>query len=232
MVKVLKKRTELLTVGVVKENNMGASLSTYVFHPILVTFTSIFLLEMMLKTVIMSAKNRELWVILWWGAREHFTTSKDKSIDENQPGPSRRHSEWLSHLEKPTVEPPVVACSNFEGYKFIYSNVLNELISNTLCCQCKSNSLNSERCCEKRTWWTFSCLFDVYLFRRLVDECLTDAVVDKIQNYYGVAIQSNIVKLKETQNVSGQYIFTWSWRPSNETLNERHEYCPVTPSSR
>ena len=64
MVKVLKKRTELLTVGVVKENNMAASLSSYVFHPILVTFTSIFLLEMMLKTVIMLAKNKELWVIL------------------------------------------------------------------------------------------------------------------------------------------------------------------------
>ena len=31
--------------------------------------------------------------------------------------------------------------SNLEGYKLIYSNVLNELISNTLCCQCKSNSL-------------------------------------------------------------------------------------------
>ena len=53
MVKILKKRTELLTVDMVKENNMAASLSIYVFHPILVTFTSIFLLEMMLKTVIM-----------------------------------------------------------------------------------------------------------------------------------------------------------------------------------
>ena len=52
-------------------------------------------------------------------------------IDENQSGPSRWYSEWLSYLEKPTVEPPV-ACSNFEAYKFIYSNVLNELISNKL----------------------------------------------------------------------------------------------------
>ena len=48
---------------------------------------------------------------------------------ENQPGSSQRRSERLSHLEKPTVE-PLVACSNLEGYKFIYSNVLNELISN------------------------------------------------------------------------------------------------------
>ena len=47
---------------------------------------------------------------------------------------------------------------------------------------------NSERRCEKRIWWTFSCLFDVYLFSRLVDERITDAVVDKIENYYGAAI--------------------------------------------
>ena len=66
--------------------------------------------------------------------------SKDKNIDENQPGPSRRRSEQLSHLEKPKVEPPV-ACSDLEGYEFIYSNVLHELISDTLCRQCKSNSL-------------------------------------------------------------------------------------------
>ena len=36
---------------------------------------------------------------------------------------------------------------------------------------------NSERRCEKRTWWTFSCLFDVYLISRLVDERITNAVV-------------------------------------------------------
>ena len=53
MMKILKERTELLTVDMVKENNMAACLSIYVFHPILVTFTLIFLLEMMLKTVIM-----------------------------------------------------------------------------------------------------------------------------------------------------------------------------------
>ena len=65
---------------------------------------------------------------------------KDKKIDENQPGSSRRRSEHLSHLEKPKVEPPV-ACSDLEGCKFIYSNVLHELISDTFCRQCKSNSL-------------------------------------------------------------------------------------------
>ena len=65
--------------------------------------------------------------------------SKDKKIDENQPGPSRRRSERLSYMEEPTVEPPV-GCSNLDGYKFIYWNVLNELISKRLCCQCKSNS--------------------------------------------------------------------------------------------
>ena len=38
----------------------------------------------------------------------------------------------------------------------------------------------------------------VYLmfFIRSVDKGLTDAVVGKIQNYYGAAIQSNIGKLK------------------------------------
>ena len=64
MVKVLKKRTELLTVDVVKENNLAASLSIFVFHPILVTYTSIFLLEMMLKTVIMFAKKQKTLVSL------------------------------------------------------------------------------------------------------------------------------------------------------------------------
>ena len=88
-----------------------------------------------------------------------------------------------------------------------------------------------KRHCEKRTWWTLSCLYDVYLFSSLVDERITDAAVDKIENYYGVAIQSNIVKLKDMQNASGKYIFTWSWGSSNETLNERHQYCPVTPNS-
>ena len=43
----------------------------------------------------------------------------------------------------------------------------------------------------------FSCLFDVYLFSRLVDERIIDATIDKIEYYYGVAIQSNIVKLKD-----------------------------------
>ena len=41
-----------------KENNTAASLSIYIFHPILVTFTSIFLLKMLLKTTIMLAKKQ------------------------------------------------------------------------------------------------------------------------------------------------------------------------------
>ena len=53
MAKDLKKRTELLTVYVVKENNMVASQSISSN-----TLTSIFLLEMMLKTVIIVAKER------------------------------------------------------------------------------------------------------------------------------------------------------------------------------
>ena len=72
--------------------------------------------------------------------QEDTLPSKDKNIDKNQPSPSRRCSECLSKLEKPTVEPPV-ACSNLEAYRFICSNALNEIISNTHCYQCKSNSL-------------------------------------------------------------------------------------------
>ena len=41
-----QEKTKLLTLDVIKENNVAASL----FHPILVTLTSICLLEMMLKT--------------------------------------------------------------------------------------------------------------------------------------------------------------------------------------
>ena len=72
--------------------------------------------------------------------QEDTLPSKDKKIDKNQSGPSRRRSERLSHLEKPTVAPPA-ACSNLKRCKFTCSNVLNELISNTPCCHCKSNSL-------------------------------------------------------------------------------------------
>ena len=72
--------------------------------------------------------------------QEFTLPSKDKKVDENQPDPSRRCSERLSHLEKPIVK-PLVGCSNLEGYKFIYSHVLIELVSNTLCCQFKISSL-------------------------------------------------------------------------------------------
>ena len=77
----------------------------------------------------------------------------------------------------------------------------------------KAMLCNSERRCEKRTWRTFSCLFDAYVFSCLVDERITNAVVDKIGNHYKVAIQSNVVKLKGMQNVSGRYIFRLSWAP-------------------
>ena len=94
---------------------------------------------------------------------------------------------------------------------FIRMSWMNLFLTQFAAVNAKAILCNSVRRCEKRTWWTFSCLFDVYLFSRLVDEFITNAVVDKIENYYGVAIQSNIVKLKEMQNASGQYIFTWSW---------------------
>ena len=88
---------------------------------------------------------------------------------------------------------------------------------------------NSERRCEKRNWWIFSCLFDVYLFSRLVHNVSLMQLLTKFSII--LPIQSNIVTLKDMQNASGQYIFTWSWGPSNEALNERHQYCPVTPNS-
>ena len=52
IVKNLRKRTELLAVDVVKENNMFLCL----FHPTLLALTSVFLSEMMLKTMIIVAK--------------------------------------------------------------------------------------------------------------------------------------------------------------------------------
>ena len=51
---------------------------------------------------------------------------------------------------------------------------------------------------------------------------LTDAVVDKIQNYYGVAIMQNAIWVIYFHMIMG---------PSNETLNKQHQYCPVTPNS-
>ena len=108
--------------------------------------------------------------------QEDTLPSKDKKIDENQPGPSPRQSERLCHLEKPAVEPPV-ACSNLEGYKFIYSNVLNELISNTLCCQCKSNSLQ---------------LYQKYPARKGLDERLVVYCHNcNFQNEYSTLCKSN-----------------------------------------
>ena len=125
--------------------------------------------------------------------QEDALPSTYKKIDVNQPG-SLVDDTVNGYLTWRNIVEPPAACSNLEGYKFIYSNVLNKLISNTLIA--KAIPCNSERCCEKRRWWTFSCLFDVYFFIRLVDKRLTDAVVGKIQNYYGAAIQSNIGKLK------------------------------------
>ena len=69
-------------------------LSLCLFSPILVTLTSIFLLEMMLKAVIIIAKKPENSRLAYAEVQEDtFTTGKDKNIDENQPGSSRRHSE-------------------------------------------------------------------------------------------------------------------------------------------
>ena len=51
MVKDLKKRTELVIVDVVKENNMAASVYFIQYILLLVTLILIFLLEMMLETV-------------------------------------------------------------------------------------------------------------------------------------------------------------------------------------
>ena len=67
---------------------------------------------------------------------------------------------------------------------------------------------NSERRCEKRNWWIFSCLFDVYLFSRLVHNVSLMQLLTKFSII--LPIQSNIVTLKDMQNASGQYIFTFS----------------------
>ena len=67
--------------------------------------------------------------------QEDALPSTYKKIDVNQPGSLVADTVNGYLTWRNIVEPPA-ACSNLEGYKFIYSNVLNKLISN-----CKSNSL-------------------------------------------------------------------------------------------
>ena len=60
---------------------------------------------------------------------------------------------------------------------------------------------------------------------------LTDAVVGKIQDYYGVAIRSNIGKIRDMQSAIWAIYFHMIMGPGTETLNEQHQYCLVTPNS-
>ena len=125
-------------MDVVKENNMAASLSSPSnIGNIDFNFSA---RNDAKDSNNVSQKKIESSRLAYDEVQEDTLPSMYKKIDKNQPGPSRRRSERLSHLEKLAVEPPVT-CSNLERYNFIYSNVFNELVSNTLCCQCKSNSL-------------------------------------------------------------------------------------------
>ena len=65
--------------------------------------------------------------------------------------------------------------------------------------------------------------------KRLVVEVVS--VVNNIQNYHGVDIRSNIGKLKDMQNAIWAICFHMIMGPSNETLNEQHQYCSVTPNA-
>ena len=61
-------------------------------------------------------------------------------------------------------------------------------------------------------------------------DCLTDAMIDKIQGYYGKAIRSHIASL------DGMYEASWAIyhqvvMDSNKSLEKQHEYCPIGKES-
>ena len=56
---------------------------------------------------------------------------------------------------------------------------------------------------------------------------LTDAVVDKLQNYYGIAVRSNIGDLKGMQSAINAALF----HVASSKVNNYHDHCPVGPNS-
>ena len=91
MLRELKKRTELLTVDVVKENNMAASLSIS-FNTGYIDFN--FSARNDTKdSDNVSNRKTENSRLAYDEVKEDTLPSKDKKIDENQSGPSRGHSE-------------------------------------------------------------------------------------------------------------------------------------------
>ena len=59
---------------------------------------------------------------------------------------------------------------------------------------------------------------------------LTDAFIDRLQNYYGAAIRNNIGNLKEMEN-SIWAIYYHSIRGEKESLCQQHHLCPTGTSS-
>lgn len=60
---------------------------------------------------------------------------------------------------------------------------------------------------------------------------LTDAVIDKLQNYYGAAIRNNIGKLKEMQDAIWASYYHCISGPSSESLKVQHKFCPTGKTS-
>jgi len=56
---------------------------------------------------------------------------------------------------------------------------------------------------------------------------LTDVVIDRLQNYYGVAVRSNFGNLKEMQ--SGVMAALFHMASSKD--NDYHTHCPTGPES-
>ena len=56
---------------------------------------------------------------------------------------------------------------------------------------------------------------------------LTDSILDKLQNYFGIALRIDIGNLKNMQNA----ILASLFHVASATSNQYHEYCPKTPDS-
>ena len=136
------------------------------FYPILVKLTSIFLLEIMLKTVIIVAKKTEKSRLSYDEVQENTLPLAKLTIlmkinlvllDDTVNDYLTWRNLQLNYMLH------VVTLKDINS--FIQMSWMNLFLThfgvnaNAILC-------NSERRCEKRTWWTFYCLFDAHLFSR------------------------------------------------------------------
>ena len=181
MVKDLKKRIELLTVEVVNEHNMAVCLSIS-SNTGYIDFN--FSAGNDAKDSDNGSKKTENARLAYDEVQEDtLPVAKIKKLikinpvllDDTVNGYLKWRNLHLNHMLH------VVTLKDINSF---IQMVWMTLFLTFFAVNAKAMLCNSERCCEKRTWRTFSCLFDVYMFSGLVDERITNAVVDKIGNYY------------------------------------------------